>query len=97
MVLLKNENVLPLNPSENVVFIGGFAKRPRYQGGGSSHINSFRVDSALKAVKDIAEVSYAEGFSSSKDLYDKELAADAVEAARRADKRLRSCPEAEDG
>lgn len=86
MVLLKNENVLPLNPSENVVFIGGFAKRPRYQGGGSSHINSFRVDSALKAVKDIAEVSYAEGFSSSKDLYDKELAADAVEAARRADK-----------
>ena len=37
MVLLKNENVLPLNPSENVVFIGGFAKRPRYQGGGSSH------------------------------------------------------------
>lgn len=86
MVLLKNENVLPLNPSENVVFIGGFAKRPRYQGGGSSHINSFRVDSALKAVKDIAEVSYAEGFSSSKDLYDEELAADAVEAARRADK-----------
>lgn len=86
MVLLKNENVLPLTPSENVVFIGGFAKKPRYQGGGSSHINSFRVDSAIDAVRDIAEVSYVEGFSSSKDIYDEKLAAEAVEAAKKADK-----------
>ena len=86
MVLLKNENVLPLSSSENVVFIGGFAKKPRYQGGGSSHINSFRVDSALEAVKGIAEVSYAEGFSSSKDFYDEKLAAEAVAAAKKADK-----------
>ncbi|MBM6750789.1 glycoside hydrolase family 3 C-terminal domain-containing protein [Mediterraneibacter glycyrrhizinilyticus] len=86
MVLLKNENVLPLTPSENVVFIGGFAKKPRYQGGGSSHINSFRVDSAIDAVRDIAEVSYVEGFFSSKDIYDEKLAAEAVEAAKKADK-----------
>ena len=86
MVLLKNENVLPLTPSENVVFIGGFAKKPRYQGGGSSHINSFRVDSAIDAVRGIAEVSYVEGFSSSKDIYDEKLAAEAVEAAKKADK-----------
>ena len=86
MVLLKNENILPLTPSENVVFIGGFAKKPRYQGGGSSHINSFRVDSAIDAVRDIAEVSYVEGFSSSKDIYDEKLAAEAVEAAKKADK-----------
>ncbi|HJB82171.1 MAG TPA: glycoside hydrolase family 3 protein, partial [Candidatus Mediterraneibacter intestinavium] len=86
MVLLKNENVLPLTPSENIVFIGGFAKKPRYQGGGSSHINSFRVDSAIDAVRDIAEVSYVEGFSSSKDIYDEKLAAEAVEAAKKADK-----------
>lgn len=86
MVLLKNEDVLPLKSSENVVFIGGFAKKPRYQGGGSSHINSFRVDSALNSVRDIAEVSYAEGFSCSQDIYDEKLAAEAVEAAREADK-----------
>ncbi len=86
MVLLKNENILPLTPSENVVFIGGFAKKPRYQGGGSSHINSFRVDSAIDAVRGIAEVSYVEGFSSSKDIYDEKLAAEAVEAAKKADK-----------
>lgn len=86
MVLLKNENVLPLDPSENVVFIGGFAKKPRYQGGGSSHINSFRAVSALDAVKDFTEISYAEGFSSSKDFYDEKLAAEAVEAAKKAHK-----------
>ena len=86
MVLLKNENILPLTPSENVVFIGGFAKKPRYQGGGSSHINSFRVDSAIDAVRGIAEVSYVEGLSSSKDIYDEKLAAEAVEAAKKADK-----------
>lgn len=86
MVLLKNENILPLTPSENVVFIGGFAKKPRYQGGGSSHINSFRVDSAIDAVRGIAEVSYVEGFSSSKDIYDEKLAAEPVEAAKKADK-----------
>ena len=86
MVLLKNDNVLPLKPAEKVAFIGGFAKTPRYQGGGSSHVNSFRVDSALDAVKDIAQVTYAEGFPVSKDIYDETLAAQAIEAARNADK-----------
>lgn len=43
MVLLKNENVLPLKPDEKVAFIGAFAQSPRFQGGGSSHINSFRL------------------------------------------------------
>ena len=86
MVLLKNDNVLPLKPEEKVAFIGGFAQTPRYQGGGSSHVNSFRVDSALDAVKEIAQVTYAEGFSASKDIYDETLAAQAIEAARNADK-----------
>lgn len=86
MVLLKNDHILPLSPEENVVFIGGFAQTPRYQGGGSSHVNSFRVDSALDAVKDIAQVTYAQGFSASKDIYDEALAAQAIEAARTADK-----------
>lgn len=40
MVLLKNdEQILPLKASEKIAFIGGFAKKPRFQGGGSSHIN----------------------------------------------------------
>ena len=90
MVLLKNEEMLPLEEEEKVAFIGGFAKTPRFQGGGSSHINSFRVSSALEVVSHMAKasenVTYAEGFSVEQDVYDEALAAEAIEAARRADK-----------
>ena len=49
MVLLKNEGVLPLNKEDTVAFIGEFAVKPRFQGGGSSHINCFKTTSALDA------------------------------------------------
>ena len=39
-VLLENRGVLPLKKEQKVVYIGEFAKKPRYQGGGSSHINT---------------------------------------------------------
>ena len=52
--LLKNEGVLPLSRSQKVAFIGEFAKNPRYQGAGSSHIH---VEHPLSALE------YAEGFS----------------------------------
>lgn len=39
-VLLQNNGVLPLAAGARVAYIGGFAAAPRYQGGGSSHINS---------------------------------------------------------
>lgn len=86
MVLLKNEDVLPLSQNEKVAFIGGFAKNPRFQGGGSSHINAFRKDSALDAVSGMSNVSFAEGFSSEEDVYDETLAAEAIEVAKAADK-----------
>lgn len=86
MVLLKNEGLLPLSDKEKVVFIGEFAKKPRYQGGGSSHINSFRTDNALDAAKDLAEVTYVKGFSSGEDFYDEKLAKKALLAAKDADK-----------
>lgn len=39
MVLLKNEaQILPLEKKGTVAVIGAFAKNPRYQGGGSSHV-----------------------------------------------------------
>lgn len=62
MVLLKNEDVLPLKLSEEIAFIGCYAERPRYQGGGSSHINSFRVTSALDCIPPESNISYAMGF-----------------------------------
>ena len=60
IVLLKNDNILPLDGKSNTAFIGLFAENPRYQGGGSSHINSFKVESALEAVKTKQEIFYAQ-------------------------------------
>lgn len=86
MVLLKNDEMLPLKKDEKVAFIGGFFKTPRYQGGGSSHINSFRVDSAWDCLDKEENIVYAEGFSAVDDIYDEELAKQACEAAKSADK-----------
>ncbi|MCC8104241.1 MAG: glycoside hydrolase family 3 C-terminal domain-containing protein [Clostridiales bacterium] len=86
MVLLKNEDVLPLKEEEKIVFIGEFAAKPRFQGGGSSHINCFRIDSALDEVKDCDNISYAKGFLADSDIYDEALAAEAIQAAKSADK-----------
>ena len=87
MVLLKNDmQILPLKASEKVAFIGGFAKKPRFQGGGSSHINCFKITNALDSVPSDAQVTYAEGFPADKDLYDDALAAEAIKTAAAADK-----------
>lgn len=86
MVLLKNDdNILPLDKNKKLAFIGKFASIPRFQGGGSSHINSYKVTSALEAVKDICEVSYAEGYITSEDKTDKKLLNEAVETAKNCD------------
>ena len=86
MVLLKNEdNILPIDKSKKIAFIGKFAESPRYQGGGSSHINSYKVTSALDAVKDICEVSYAEGYLTNEDKIDKSILNKAVKIAEDCD------------
>ena len=89
MVLLKNENeILPLTSDKKIAFIGKYAKTPRYQGGGSSHINSWKVESALEAVKEISElanVTFAEGYQDEKDEVIEELQNEAVQAAKEAD------------
>lgn len=85
MVLLKNQGALPLSKDQKVVFIGEFAKKPRYQGGGSSHINPTRVISALSASTRHMLVDYAQGFSSTKDVTDDELIDEAIGKAVDAD------------
>ena len=55
MVLLKNEdNILPLKKEGTVAVIGGFAKQPRYQGGGSSHINPTKLESILEEIETVS-------------------------------------------
>lgn len=64
-VLLKNEgDLLPLAPNTKVALIGDFAQTPRYQGAGSSAVNSTKVDSLLDLVgeTDLALVGYEPGF-----------------------------------
>lgn len=58
-VLLKNEGALPLALGEDVLFVGEFAKRPRFQGGGSSHINAWKAEGALAFADG---VRYVRGF-----------------------------------
>lgn len=89
MVLLKNENeILPLTSDKKIAFIGKYAKTPRYQGGGSSHINSWKVESALDAAKEIPElanVTFAEGYQDEKDEVVEALQSEAVKIAEKAD------------
>jgi beta-glucosidase len=93
IVLLRNENdLLPLAPQTRVAVIGEFARTPRYQGGGSSHINPTRLDNALDAIRAAAggEISFVSGFalagapSAGSDLA-ADLVAEAVVAAAAAD------------
>ena len=87
MVLLKNENkVLPVKSSDYVLLVGGFAKNPRYQGGGSSHIRSGNVDSILMGTQWNSKIIYEEGFSATDDKFDKARAKRAVAAASDVDK-----------
>ena len=91
-VLLKNDDaLLPLDTNKKIAFIGDFAKNPRYQGGGSSHINSFKVTSALDAVKDYCEVTYAQGYESNTDVSDVKLINEAVECAKKCDTAVVFC------
>lgn len=84
MVLLKNEDsLLPLNREDTVAFIGEFATKPRFQGGGSSHINCFKTTSALEAAEGL-NVTYAQGYSVARDEATDEMIAEAVAAARNA-------------
>ncbi|RAO32624.1 Beta-glucosidase [Micromonospora noduli] len=53
-VLLKNNGgLLPLQPSDDdiVAVIGEFARNPRFQGAGSSHVNPTRVDIPLDELR----------------------------------------------
>ncbi len=84
MVLLKNEDdILPLSREDDVAFIGEFAEKPRFQGGGSSHINCFKTTSAVEAAAGM-KVTYVKGYQAKEDTATDEQIAQAVEAAKKA-------------
>ncbi|MGH4052899.1 MAG: glycoside hydrolase family 3 C-terminal domain-containing protein [Clostridium sp.] len=84
LVLLKNEGILPLKKGSKIALIGEFAGSPRYQGGGSSHVNSFKIVSALTAAGDVADVIYAQGYEDNEDIINEEMISQACEVANNA-------------
>lgn len=82
-VLLKNEDILPLQKDKKIAFIGEFAKVPRIQGGGSSHINNTSIESALDVAGD--SVSYAQGFHIDEETTDDTLLQEAITLAKESD------------
>ena len=65
LVLLKNEgSLLPLAAGAKVAVIGDFAKNPRYQGAGSSMVNSTQVDVLPDKLinSELNVIGYQQGF-----------------------------------
>jgi len=72
-----------------IALIGAFAKNPRYQGRGSSHVNPTMLDSAyeeiLKIVNGKAEILYADGYRMDTDEVDETLLEEAKKVAAESD------------
>lgn len=86
MVLLKNDGVLPLKKDAKVAFVGEFARTPRFQGGGSSNVNAYKVTSALEAAETMGlHVSFAPGYATKTPEPDAALLEEAAKTAEAAD------------
>ncbi|GGE28051.1 glycosyl hydrolase [Pullulanibacillus camelliae] len=90
MVLLKNEDsILPLDKKGSVSVIGAFATQPRYQGGGSSHVNPTKLENSLEEIEKKcagkANVLYAKGYDVDSDQTNEVLLTEAKEAAIQTD------------
>ncbi len=86
-VLLKNDNqCLPLSAAQHIAVIGAFAKRPRYQGTGSSQVNPTQLDNAWDAINTLAgNAQYAAGYEPKNSAPDQALIEEAVAIAQQAD------------
>ncbi len=84
IVLLKNENQeLPLSDSAKLAVIGELAQKPRFEGGGSSHVNAHRVVTPKEAMP--AHAVYAQGYRLDSDQADEQLTKAAMELAKNSD------------
>ncbi len=88
IVLLKNQDhILPLKPGTKVAVIGDFARKPRYQGAGSSLVNPTKEPEAILDVIEsggITVLSYEQGYVRNRPVKQK-LLCKAKEAAKEAD------------
>ncbi len=87
MVLLKNEeHILPLSKGEKILIVGEMAQKVRYQGGGSSNINSYRVDSITEVLLKRENIDYLRGYDMEADDINLDLTAEVINAVKLYDK-----------
>ncbi len=87
-VLLKNEGNLPLEKEMKILVIGSFAKRPRFQGAGSSKVKLSHLETPWMYLRDYFEnISYEKGYDDDPDTNDK-CFKDTIRAAKKADRIL---------
>ena len=87
MVLLQNkDSLLPLASGTRVAVIGPFAQAARVQGGGSSHVPGYRVDSPLEEIRRyFPDATFCQGCDAQAGQADPELTKEAVDAAAAAE------------
>lgn len=87
MVLLKNEEeILPLNLSSSIGIIGELARKPRYQGSGSSKINPILLENVYDGlINERIPFKYARGYDVTTDEVNETLMKEAVGIAREVD------------
>ena len=83
IVLLKNEeDILPLK-SDKIALIGDMAKKPRYQGAGSSTVNPYKLENAYDCFKEVnMDIVYSKGYNRIETKEDEELIREAVKIAK---------------
>lgn len=65
IVLLENRsNILPLAKNINISIVGDFASNPRYQGAGSSVVNTTKLESIMEVVENykFSSITYSQGY-----------------------------------
>ncbi|MGH1285968.1 glycoside hydrolase family 3 C-terminal domain-containing protein [Bacillus toyonensis] len=90
MVMLQNEDAIrPLNKEGTVAVIGEFAKQPRYQGGGSSHINPTKLESIFEEIEMVSgektNILFAQGYDLASDDVDENMINEVKKIAENAD------------
>ncbi|PJM74233.1 glycosyl hydrolase [Bifidobacterium primatium] len=84
IVMLKNDDaILPLAADAKVAVIGEFARTPRYQGGGSSHITPTKMTGFLDTLAQRGiDATFAPGFTFADEPQSQALTDEAVAAAK---------------
>ena len=82
-VLLKNEGgLLPFDEGGETVVIGTFASSPRFQGGGSSRVNPYRVSNPVDEMGKYSRIIFCPGWNDDGETENEEREKEALEALK---------------